>query len=226
MNIFREKINKENLHHAYIVIGSIDLLRNDLNNFIVGDLNIKIIKNPDILYFEYNTLGVDDTKDLIEIQNMHSFYDNKEDEIKNKKIFVISLNMITNEAQNALLKVFEEPTPNTHFFILAPQNIFLPTFLSRVHIFTDNIKNEGVLLEDKNIGEHMSEVSKLALDISDDKKVKQDAIIFVKKIEMRFVSDPIKYYKELKLCEDTRKAILSQGAMIKMLLENLILQIY
>src|SRR6185369_2596982 len=44
------------------------------------------------------------------------------------------------EAQNSLLKMFEEPAENTHFFLIIPDvNSLLPTLVSRFYL----IKNKG-----------------------------------------------------------------------------------
>ncbi|OHA34373.1 MAG: hypothetical protein A2938_00780 [Candidatus Taylorbacteria bacterium RIFCSPLOWO2_01_FULL_48_100] len=45
------------------------------------------------------------------------------------------MDSITHEAQNALLKTFEEPTPHTHFFLLIKNaDMLLPTLHSRVEV--------------------------------------------------------------------------------------------
>ena len=52
-----------------------------------------------------------------------------------KKIFILHVHSITREAQNALLKTFEEPTEGTHFFLLIPKaSVLLETLLSRVQV--------------------------------------------------------------------------------------------
>jgi DNA polymerase III delta prime subunit len=54
-----------------------------------------------------------------------------------KKIFIISANSFTSEAQNALLKIFEEPAIDTVFFILISSAQFLlPTLLSRAVVIS------------------------------------------------------------------------------------------
>ena len=53
-----------------------------------------------------------------------------------KKIFIIETGFFTREAQNSLLKVFEEePTEGTHFFVFTPSaETLLPTLRSRMVI--------------------------------------------------------------------------------------------
>lgn len=52
-----------------------------------------------------------------------------------KTFFIVSVEHTTSEAQNALLKIIEEPPKETHFFILAPSaNTLLPTLRSRLRL--------------------------------------------------------------------------------------------
>ena len=47
-----------------------------------------------------------------------------------KKIFLICVNSFSLDAQNVMLKMFEEPTENTLFFLVVPDvNYLLKTFL-------------------------------------------------------------------------------------------------
>ena len=71
--------------------------------------------------------------------------------VGDKKIFIISTNSITSEAQNSLLKVFEEPTPGTHFFVIASSaRILLPTLRSRMVVIShDSARKKDTSLEPK-----------------------------------------------------------------------------
>ena len=181
--------------------------------------------NPDFLSYDFNTLTIDEARDISRIQERKGFADGNETA---RKFFVVGTNIITDEAQNALLKVFEEPTPGTHFFILASQNTYLPTFLSRLSVIrTEKGKSESKdeFLK-KSLSERLVLVTKLAGDISDEKQVKQDAIDLVNSIEAElFEHDLESNAKALRECQFARTALFSRGAMIKMILENLMLQI-
>ena len=53
------------------------------------------------------------------------------------KFFIMSVESFTNEASQALLKVFEEPSSQTHFFLLVPSlAVVLPTLRSRFFIIS------------------------------------------------------------------------------------------
>ena len=117
---------KENLHHAYLIEGECDFVFSKLLNFLEKDLGFCAQNNPDFWCGEFDTLGIDEGRKINDLQNKKSF-------LGSKKIFVIKTNFITIEAQNSLLKMFEEPTDNTHFFlIMGSSEVLLPTLKSRL----------------------------------------------------------------------------------------------
>jgi len=53
------------------------------------------------------------------------------------KVFIIAAGRISREAQNALLKLFEEPPPGVYLFLILPSlDGLLPTLRSRVQVLT------------------------------------------------------------------------------------------
>jgi hypothetical protein len=67
--------------------------------------------------------------------------------VDGKKIFIISANQFSLDAEHALLKMFEEPKKDSHFFLLVPEKgMLLPTLVSRFY----HIKSES---EDKDTQE-------------------------------------------------------------------------
>ena len=113
-------INLSNLHHAYLLIGSAEEAESLLHDSF-GNL----IGSPDFFVFKEPTFGVDDARKVSEAAIRKAFGE--------KKIFFIAPEKITLEAQNALLKAFEEPIPDTHFFLcLRDDTLVLPTLRSRM----------------------------------------------------------------------------------------------
>jgi DNA polymerase III delta prime subunit len=135
--------NTGSLHHAYIIEGDRTAVREALFSFIEKDVKENIQGNPDFWHGQFETFTIDDARKLQEAQAMKAFSDNR-------KIFILELNGMTHEAQNALLKAFEEPTPSTHFFIIAPsREIFLPTLRSRVQIISDTTEGGAGTIDPK-----------------------------------------------------------------------------
>lgn len=119
-------LNEEGLHHAYLVTGPLS----DAEAFLLDLLatsGIDVANNPDVLRLSFDTLGIDEARELSTRASYRS--------LSKKKIFFISFTSITPEAQNALLKTFEDPYPHTHFVVSAPlRDMLIPTLLSRMHL--------------------------------------------------------------------------------------------
>lgn len=113
-------------HHAYLLLGEESAAEAYLDN-VFSELGISTLGNPDVHHLEENVFLVDHARRLSEGAQVKAF--------GAKKIFVITAARFTPEAQNALLKTFEEPSADTHFFVVARDtNMFLPTLLSRMQI--------------------------------------------------------------------------------------------
>lgn len=115
-------------HHAYLIESVWEPIRDELLHFIESDLGIRTRGNPDFWLGRFETFGIDDGRILKDLQSRKAF-----DAEKGKKIFVIAFDFITSEAQNSLLKVFEEPTAGTHFFVVTGSaDALFPTLRSRL----------------------------------------------------------------------------------------------
>lgn len=124
------------LHHAYVVEGMHDVIVPFLLNSLEQNLGIVTKANPDVLVEYFETLGIDEARSIKEAQSTASFSGKH-------KFFILCATTMTHEAQNALLKIFEEPTKGTHFFLIIPQKeALLPTLTSRVFLVEDLHINE------------------------------------------------------------------------------------
>jgi hypothetical protein len=209
----------ESLHHAYFIVGNEESL-GKLNTFLSEQLGVATSGNPDYFHQRFDTLKIEDARDL-------AFAQERKDFSGNKKFFVIETDFITEEAQNSLLKVFEEPTVGTHFFIISPQEIILPTLKSRMLIIHDLIEaeNEDSILK-MSLAERIARVKEITESISDEDGTKQDAITFLTQIESELYKKGIeKHSRELKACEFSRQALYDRGAPVKIILEQLVLSI-
>lgn len=84
---------------------------------------------------------------------------------KNKLLVIKNAGLLTPEAQNALLKLLEEPPDHTFIYLeAADKEVFLPTILSRCQIIT--LSNDQVSLseqEKKEIETFLIELPELAI---------------------------------------------------------------
>lgn len=118
-------MDKDRLHHAYLLEGEREKIISEILE-LMRELRIETVGNPDYLELTLDSFKIDDAREL------RALYQNKSAG-GGKKIFVISTNQFLVEAQNVLLKIFEDPVPDTHFFLIVPDaSIILPTLTSRL----------------------------------------------------------------------------------------------
>ncbi len=114
--------------HAYIIAGANRNTVGEINDAIEKVFGVKIAGNPDCRFDEYEVFGIDESRRLKEEQGFRPMRGEF-------KFFIISTDSITREAQNALLKVFEEPTEGTYIFLVVQsEKQIIPTLLSRVRV--------------------------------------------------------------------------------------------
>ena len=119
-------LDKNNLHHAYLIEGVREEIILEVIEFLKS-FNIDTVGNPDFVYISIDNFKIDEAFDLRSMSTSKGFS-------SGKKIFMIYANNISLDAQNVLLKIFEEPIENTHFFLIVPNiNFLLKTFISRFY---------------------------------------------------------------------------------------------
>ncbi len=229
-------INKENLHHAYLLVGESDVLVPRVLELLDG-LGVSTVSNPDFFKIETDTFKIDDARRLISLTNEKAFMVG--DGVK--KVFVISANQFLLEAQNTLLKVFEEPAENVHFFIISPnRQIFVPTLLSRLFVIeSTDAKQElgttgdyflklGLMQRIEYIKEMLAEAKEEDEDTSLESP-RTVALSFLNNIEAtlykKFLNNK---FSELKVFEhifQVRHNLRQSGSAPKMLLESVALVI-
>lgn len=122
-------LDKDNLHHAYLIEGTCDEIVSEIIRFCES-INIKTSGNPDFVHISIDNFKIDEAFDLRSMSANKGFS-------SRKKIFMIYTNRISLDAQNVLLKMFEEPIENTHFFLIVPDtNFLLKTFISRFYLIS------------------------------------------------------------------------------------------
>ncbi len=125
-------------HHVFLIEGKHEETKPALLAFLEEEFDIKAAGNPDFRMEDFLSFGIDESRMLKMMQFSRAFTEGA------KKIFIVAAHTFTSEAQNSLLKIFEEPTSDTHFFILTPSaQFFLPTLLSRVVVVSENIREEN-----------------------------------------------------------------------------------
>lgn len=167
MNLINQHLDKNNLHHAYLIEGSREEIIPEILKFL-EDLGIKTSNNPDFCHISVDSFKIEDARNLKSVEYEKGFS-------SGKKIYIISANIFLLEAQNTLLKIFEEPIENTHFFITIPNvDSLLRTLVSRFYLIRTKPALENQLKEAKefvamSIKDRIDFLKKL-LDDSEDEK--------------------------------------------------------
>lgn len=114
----------ENLHHAYLLSGRDDVLT-FVRDFLEKTAGVVPQDTPDLLYIHLDRFAIDDVRTLIGRAALKPV-------ALPRRIVVVQCTDITREAQQALLKTLEEPSPHTTFFFsVAAPHALLPTVRSR-----------------------------------------------------------------------------------------------
>lgn len=201
------------------------------------------INNFDITLIEKNPSG-ESKSNLIGISDVRNFQSKiflKPIKSKNKAIILKNSQDITTEAQNALLKILEEPPPNTIVILTASnKETLLPTILSRCKII--KLKKTFDLSEKEFVRHQTILASLTTLSINEKLKLAQDygknkeeASIFLEKIIITARQQLINIINEspdnqtlssrniLISLQKTYTIIKTTNANPRMILENLLL---
>jgi DNA polymerase III delta prime subunit len=144
----------------------------------------------------------------------------------------VCANFITEKAQNAMLKLFEEPRGDTHFFLIIPSlNNIISTLRSRFFIIDSNCSCDSDVdikkFLNKNIGGRLEDIKELCESVSDEEKSKIEIINFINRLETelknkinisKITKEELKLFEEI---EKVRQYASEQSPSLKMLLEYL-----
>jgi DNA polymerase III gamma/tau subunit len=227
------KLQLNNLsHHSYCLIGG-EAEKTALLSTLDSEFGLVKKANQDFFEQSYENFSIDDARALKLIHEMRPVSP------AGKKIFIIKTDFINIEAQNALLKLLEEPADYAYFFIIISNvNLLLPTVKSRLHFIeinkSEKIKsdNEDCVAEAKkfissNPAKRLELVKKFVDEISKEKRTKQDVILLLNEMEKQIRDEKgvIKGEKSLKVIENAIKYLNDRSPSIKMLLEYVALSI-
>ncbi|OGC86577.1 hypothetical protein A3D70_00835 [Candidatus Adlerbacteria bacterium RIFCSPHIGHO2_02_FULL_54_18] len=99
------------MHHAYYIEGP-------LSQFEAYKAHLR-----PLWAHTYERFGIDEAREIIALSSLKNFAE---------ATFFIGASSITSEAQQALLKLLEEPQEGTTFVLLVPHGALLPTVQSRM----------------------------------------------------------------------------------------------
>jgi len=183
--------------------------------------------NPDIYTREYRQFGIDEAREIRERAGRRALGGSE----GARRIFVLACTVMTNEAQNALLKTLEEsPAGASFFFIIPSPHTLLPTIRSRAQILAVLGADAREALVDAK--KFLSAVPSVRLDMlkvllekDDDEKRDTGAIIvFLSSLESVFAKNvSAKTKPGIEAVYRARAYVGDKGALVKALLEQVAL---
>ncbi|MCE9644139.1 hypothetical protein K8Q93_02785 [Candidatus Parcubacteria bacterium] len=215
----------EPLHHAYLLAGKREVLHAKLIEVLKDELGISAQGNPDFSDQSFETFSIEDARTLMLSQGRRA--------VTGRRVYILSFFFATLEAQNALLKTLEEPTPDTSFFIIVPAaSVLLPTVRSRLARFDlgveASIQKEAEAFLAASVAVRLKVIEKIGK--SDNESKKSDLLSLLIGIEevcaARFDGQiPVEWAEPLRELLELKKYAFDRAPSVKMLGEYLSLRL-
>src|SRR3989344_686184 len=196
------------------------------------------LKEEEINPFDVNLQAFEKAMGIPDVRNIQKSILLKPFRGKTKAVVIEAYENITIEAQNALLKVLEEPPANTLIIIsTSSKELILPTIISRCKII--ELEEKEVSLGNEDISSLNDFLNIILSGKAGDKlkiaeviaKNKESTVLWLEKMAV-FVrskltdnSNDLKYLNFLKKLQKTYKAIKSTNVSQRTALENLFLSL-
>lgn len=157
--------------HAYFYAGEQEAGVTAALAHAADELGLSPENNPDVVVFRYGLFSVDDARRVIRLADQAALGD--------AKLIVVAAERLFHEAQNALLKLFEEPPPATTLVLVVPSaGILLNTLRSRMLPLTGkegSVRAEVQAFIDASAPEWEKRVAKLLDRAKSDKDEEKQA---------------------------------------------------
>ena len=115
-------------HHAFVIEAEAEAGIGVAQAWAKENLGMKAKANPDFVTLRFGLFSVEDARRVTELASSAPF-------VGEHKVVIITASRAYHEAQNALLKIFEEPPVGVYlFFVLPSLGGLLPTLRSRVQV--------------------------------------------------------------------------------------------
>jgi hypothetical protein len=207
---------------VYLVAGGPEAIPHIVK--ILNDAGIATRGNPDVYIRTYPQFGIHDAQELRDRAQTRPLG-------AGSRVFIIATPAMTAEAQNALLKTFEESPAGASFFVIVPSpDTLLSTLRSRVQML---VVASSPVAEKLDAGKFLSsapsvrlEILKPLLEKGDDEKRELGPIIsFLGNVEKTVANGIItgSTREGMSALYRARKYLGDKGALVKPLLEHVAL---
>ncbi len=208
-----------------ILFGQTQVYESDPQKGIAELLSSINRQTTEIFHHTYATFGIDDAHTIRALLSHSALLDGK--------IFLIGLYAATLEAQNALLKIFEElPAGNSVVIVIPEKERLLPTLVSRLVLIGESTERAKGILAEKFATHHPA--NRLAMlkpyvvhaDDDDEKAAKLEEIrIFLNDLEKMLYARG-EFKKSPALAEtifDFKRQLRGTAPSVRLMLEHLAL---
>ncbi|HVW82671.1 MAG TPA: hypothetical protein VHC68_01875 [Candidatus Paceibacterota bacterium] len=209
-------------HHAYVIEGGVEEGVEAAKECIARELGMKAAGDPDVVILKYGLLSAEEAREIAGIAAQAP--------IGERKAIVIAAGRAYHEAQNALLKIFEEPPANTYLFLVVPTlGSLLPTLRSRVEILARAAAPQGGSQAARDFLTMSAEkratyIKKLATGRDEDERRehRDEALAIVDGLEAAAASRGVgKHQAFLSELAKLRSYLYDRSAPVRMILEHL-----
>ena len=215
------------MHHAFFIEAEPAEGVRIAKEYIEENLGLDIQANPDVVVLEYGLFSVEDARRVAEVANSAALRGEQ-------KAIIIAASRAYHEAQNSLLKIFEEPAPGTHLFLILPSaGQLLPTLRSRVQMLRRDEKKAAIPEAAKEFlaanREKRTTIAKKLASASDEEERREnrdEALAIVNGVEAVEYANLKREGKTHALLSDIsalRSYLYERSAPIRMILEHLAL---
>lgn len=208
------------MHHAYVYEGSQKLLENLAQN-ARALFHFNTEHDPDVRVESFEKFGIDDAEALKTASSFKT--------VSGRALHVLGFSGITTEAQQALLKLFEEPQKGLIFVLLVPHGSLIGTLRSRMLPYPQKLEAEKKSLTavKKFLGQSFKERSAaIVLLLKDEDGVRERARAFLSDLESELYARMQAAKNKKELCESldditkVRSYLSDRSPSLKMLLEH------
>ena len=198
------------MHHAYYIEGPLSLFeayKERLKPFLAES---------------FERFGIDEARELVSRAQLKNF---------GEAVFFIAVASITTEAQQALLKLFEEPQEGTTFVLLTPHGAIIPTLRSRMMLYPKQGSTLLTARSNPDVKKFLTAPYKMRSEVitkmlKDDEGVKERVRVFLDELEKALYSNKLSRLnldvrQGLEDIAKVRSYVADRSPSFKMLLEHL-----
>ncbi len=194
-------------NHAFLILA---------DNLLSADIPDELKREgADTRHLTVESFGIDEARNLKNLAGERAF-------VGDHHTFIITTSSITEEAQNAILKLFEEPPAGAIFYLIIPSETrLLPTLRSR--LFLRNNKNNSETNDTASQFRRFDYKERMEWIADIAKKDTDQLVDLVREISRSDLKSlPLTAKRSLLLAE---KYVYNRGASKKMLIEELALSL-